>query len=175
MIARASIVAGLVLCGVTVAGMIASPQKHASVFLPMMIGIPVLFLGVVSLNPHWRRTAMWFAAVLAGGGGLFAIVRMMAMSVAMLTGRPVHWVSLETLAAMVIVCGVFVAAVAVWTRRRERRAARRVRKTLPKPVPQVTAPMLPVREPVPPGDNPYQPPPVVAAEADLTAGSKLVG
>ena len=156
MIARVSIVAGLILCGVTVAGMIATTQKHGSVFLPMMVGIPLLFLGVVSLNPHWRRTAMWFAGTLAGGGGLFGLVRMIAMLAGTLTGRPVHWVSLETLAAMVIVCGTFVLAVVLWTRRRQRRPTRRSGRMLP----GHDAAAKP-REPVTHSDNPYHPPPVV--------------
>ena len=71
--ARVAIIFGLLLCGLTLGALIAIPIKRPVQFVPMMIGIPVLFCGVVSLNPHRRKHAMYVSAclgllgVLAGG------------------------------------------------------------------------------------------------------------
>ncbi|TWU32888.1 hypothetical protein [Novipirellula artificiosorum] len=61
---RIAIVFGLLLCALTTAGMMVS-QKMPSLFFPMMLGIPILFCGVVGLNPHRRRHAMQAAALIA--------------------------------------------------------------------------------------------------------------
>ena len=71
---RVSIVFGLLLCGLSAVGMIASITKDPVQFIPIMIGIPVLFCGVVSLNPHRRRLAMRLAATVTATGGVLGIV-----------------------------------------------------------------------------------------------------
>ncbi|MDA8744129.1 hypothetical protein N9N28_05805 [Rubripirellula amarantea] len=60
--ARVSIIFGLLLCGLSAAGMLTSLVKHPIQFVPLMFGIPVLFCGVVGLNPHRRRISMHAAA-----------------------------------------------------------------------------------------------------------------
>ena len=60
--ARIGIIFGLALCGLTVACLVQSTTKSPYQFIPMILGIPMLFLGVVALNPHRRRQAMNVAA-----------------------------------------------------------------------------------------------------------------
>ena len=88
--ARVSIVFGMLLCGLSAAGMISSITKDPVQFIPMMFGIPVLFCGVVSLNPHRRRFAMRSAAVLTAFGGLVGIVLIVSR---MMSQVPDHAVS----------------------------------------------------------------------------------
>ena len=72
--ARVSIIFGLLLCGLSALGMVGTTQKMPALFIPMMYGIPVLFCGVVALNPHRRRIAVAFAAciMLVAAVGSFA-------------------------------------------------------------------------------------------------------
>ena len=63
--ARVGIIFGLLLCGLTIAGLVGTTVKSPILFIPMMIGIPTLFCGVVALNPHRRKHAMRAAGVLA--------------------------------------------------------------------------------------------------------------
>ena len=63
--ARVGIIFGLLLCGLTIAGLVGTTVKNPILFVPMMIGIPTLFCGVVALNPHRRKHAMRVAGALA--------------------------------------------------------------------------------------------------------------
>ena len=73
--ARIGIIFGLLLCGLTIAGMVMTTVKSPILFVPMMIGIPTLFCGVVALNPHRRKQAMRTAAILALIGSSIGVVR----------------------------------------------------------------------------------------------------
>lgn len=66
--ARFGIVSGLLLCIDTAFALFGSADKAAFLFLPMMLGIPILFFGVVALNPHRRRQSLMTAAILGGIG-----------------------------------------------------------------------------------------------------------
>ena len=68
--ARASIIFGLLLCGLSAVAMVGAPLKMPALFIPMMFGIPVLFCGVVGLNPHRRRNSVAIAAAIM----LFCVV-----------------------------------------------------------------------------------------------------
>ena len=68
--ARVGILFGLLLCGLTVAGLVATAEKVPSQFVPMMLGIPVLFCGVVALNPHRRQQSMFVIGCIASAGTL---------------------------------------------------------------------------------------------------------
>ncbi|MEM9826001.1 MAG: hypothetical protein AAF958_05405 [Planctomycetota bacterium] len=59
--ARSGIVFGLLLCSVSLVGMILAPAKTPTQFTPMMAGIPLLFFGIVGLNPHRRRVATYLS------------------------------------------------------------------------------------------------------------------
>lgn len=54
--------------------MVGTPLKMPALFIPMMFGIPVLFCGVVGLNPHRRRNSVATAAAIM----LFAVVAALA-------------------------------------------------------------------------------------------------
>lgn len=122
---RFAIVFGLLLCGLTVLSLFASPAKSPTQFVPMMFGIPTLFCGVVSLNPHRRRHAMPTAAVIAGVGGLVTGAEAAAAGVQLLSGHAVNPLALVIILLMAVVCFVFLATCLVaWFRsRRSRRAA----------------------------------------------------
>jgi predicted branched-subunit amino acid permease len=72
--ARVGIVFGLILCGLTVIGLVGTELKMPTQFYPMMLGIPVLFCGVVSLNPHRRKYAINVTATLALIGAVAGLV-----------------------------------------------------------------------------------------------------
>ena len=104
---RIAIVTGLLLCGLTLAGLIWSMQKMPVQFYPMMLGIPILFCGVVGLNPHRRRYSMYVAGVLAligtlGGGSSTAMA-----ALRMVRGIEVNRIALEIVVMMTSVCLVF--------------------------------------------------------------------
>jgi uncharacterized membrane protein len=67
--ARVGIIFGLLLCALTVVALLYTTAKMPSLFVPMMIGIPILFCSIVGLNPHRRKNAM-LNAVAVGTLGL---------------------------------------------------------------------------------------------------------
>ncbi len=80
--ARVGIISGILLCAATVVGLVCSLSKVPAQFAPMMLGIPLLFLGVVALNPHRRKRSMQVSlaiaslGVIAGGSHcLFTAIR----------------------------------------------------------------------------------------------------
>lgn len=73
MLPVASIIFGLLLCALSVLGMIGSAQKIATAFVPMMFGIPLVISGIISLNPHRGRVAMPIAAAVASLGFITAV------------------------------------------------------------------------------------------------------
>ena len=73
--ARIGIVIGLLLCGLSLLGMVEAPVKGTTQFIPMMAGIPLLFLGIIGLNPHRRRTAVWISMVTAILATVYATLR----------------------------------------------------------------------------------------------------
>lgn len=105
---RFAIVLGLLLCGLTIAGLFASPVKAPLQFIPMMFGIPTLFCGVVSLNPHRRRYAMFQAALLVGFGAIIAMINIAALTVRLVSGGPVNRITFSVVVAMAALCIVFV-------------------------------------------------------------------
>ncbi|OYP34404.1 hypothetical protein [Rhodopirellula sp. MGV] len=69
--ARFGIVSGLLLCIDTAIALFGSIEKVPLLFIPMMLGIPILFFGVVALNPHRKRQAL---ATAAGVGSLGLLI-----------------------------------------------------------------------------------------------------
>lgn len=165
--ARIGIVFGLVLFGMTIAALSATTQKSYTQFVPMMFGIPLLFFGVVALNPHRRGKAVVAALMLAAVGLLFGVVRIIVLGMAWVAGDNFNLLSFELVAAMSAVCLVFVVIAERWRRRRTAEegrveAARRQTGTLLKsPMviqPSAAAPLAQAR-----GDseNPYQTPAIL--------------
>ena len=104
---RFAIVTGLLLCGLTFVGLVWSMQKMPTQFYPMMLGIPILFCGVVGLNPHRRRYSMYVAAALAligtlagGSGTIMAAFRMFR-------GVEVNRIAFDIVLMMTTVCLIF--------------------------------------------------------------------
>lgn len=105
--ARLGIVFGLLLCALTVTGLVISPLKSPSQFFPMTFGIPVLFCGVVALNPHRCRHAMQAALALAAVGALIAGGRTIATAIHWADGGETNSLAFAMVAAMAVICGVF--------------------------------------------------------------------
>ena len=106
--ARAGIIFGLILCGLTFAGLVGTPAKTPTQFYPMMLGIPILFCGVVALNPHRRRLSMLVASTIAVTGAVigafwsgFVLVELSR------GGTEIDRFSLRLIAVMTLVCIVF--------------------------------------------------------------------
>jgi hypothetical protein len=78
--ARATIAFGLGLCIATVAILLGLQQQRLSeAFIPMIFGIPIFICGVISLNPHRRRTWLRFASALAWLGSLGGLVHIIGV------------------------------------------------------------------------------------------------
>ena len=125
--ARVGIVFGLLLCGLTYAAMVWDPEKIPAQFIPMMFGIPLLFCGVVALNPHRRKISMQVAVSVAGLGGVSGSLWCVPRGLRLATGKLVNVHGLTIIAVMSLLCLVFVV---VWGRlffqMRRRQAARAV-------------------------------------------------
>jgi cytochrome bd-type quinol oxidase subunit 2 len=107
--ARAGIVFGLILCGITVAGLVGTTAKMPSQFFAMMLGIPILCCGVVALNPHRRRVAMLIASTIAATGAILGAMRSSFQLLELTDGSTVNErYSLRLVAVMTAVCLLFV-------------------------------------------------------------------
>ncbi len=106
--ARVGIVFGLLLCGLTYAAMVWDADKIPAQFIPMMFGIPLLFCGVVALNPHRRKISMQVAASVAGLGGVFGSLWCVTRCIRLASGKLVGMHGLTVIAIMSILCLVFV-------------------------------------------------------------------
>jgi len=129
--AKTGIIFGLLLCGLTVVSLFATPEKAVTQFVPMMFGIPLLFLGVVSLNPHRRPVSTWFAGGLAALGLVLGAGRLLILGVESFQGDPINMLSVQTLLAMIAACLLFVLGVGFWHRRRNRRRQRQASAATP--------------------------------------------
>ena len=124
--ARVGIVFGLLLCGLTYAAMVWDADKIPAQFIPMMFGIPLLFCGVVALNPHRRKISMQVAASVAGLGGVFGSLWCVTRFIRLASGKLVGMHGLTVIMLMSILCLVFVV---LWcrsyfqTRRRQNTSA----------------------------------------------------
>lgn len=106
--ARGGIVVGLILCGLTLVALVGNPIKSPTHFIPMMFGIPVLFCGVVALNPHRRKQAMHFASAVGLIGAIGGLVRVAYCLIRIAGGNEVSRYDLTVIAAMSAICIVFV-------------------------------------------------------------------
>ena len=108
--ARVGIIFGLMLCGLTILGLIATPQKSPSEFLPLMFGIPIFFCGIVGLNPHRLKHSMHGAAAI----GLIGLV--IGVSLAIYTGarlpdgQQINTYVFRVVTVMSVLCFAYVAA-----------------------------------------------------------------
>lgn len=106
--ARVGIIFGLLLCGLTVVALVGTPVKSPTQFIPMMLGIPVLFSGVVALNPHRRKHAMHAASTVALLGAVAGGARAAYCLLALARGADVNGDAFKVVVAMSLICAVFV-------------------------------------------------------------------
>jgi len=182
--ARLGIVFGLLLCGLTIAGMSATTEKNYTQFVPMMFGIPMLFLGVVSLNPHRRRESVFFALILSLVAVSMGAGRLVVLGVQWVAGEYVNPISLRLVLVMTLLSLVFVVIAHLWRRRRAQTPTTVAESSEDSPPsefsedspdepsdPEGSDPLNPTDAASPTkmpkfSDNPYQSPPIVDAPAD---------
>lgn len=123
--ARVAIVFGLLLCGLSPAGMVATMTKNPVQFIPMMLGIPILFCGVVGLNPHRRRLSVWTAVIIGLIGVVVGVTEGVFMGVQRIDGEMIDPVGWRLTLAMTWLCVMFVAISLIGLMR-----TRRIRKEL---------------------------------------------
>lgn len=87
-------------------GMMYAPAKGPTQFIPLMIGIPLLFLGVVGLNPHRRRISTWITLTFAIAGLMYGLGRSLQM---IGNDHPMAIIDERIGLAMAVFCGVYVA------------------------------------------------------------------
>lgn len=107
--ARVGIVFGLMLCGLTILGLIATPIKAPSQFLPMMFGIPIFFCGIVGLNPHRLKHSMHGAAAIGLIGLLIGLCLTVYTGTRLPQGQDLNTYVFRLVIVMAILCFVFVA------------------------------------------------------------------
>ena len=105
--ARVCIVFGLLLCGLTIGVLVIAPIKNPAYFIPMMLGIPILFCGVVALNPHRLAAFLRIAAAIAAFGGFVGAMRVGACCVRLSQDHGVNMMALRLVSAMTIGCLLF--------------------------------------------------------------------
>jgi len=105
--ARIGIILGVLLCGLTYAGLISTTAKNPIQFIPMMIGIPTLFCGVVALNPHRRKHAMRAAATLALLGTSVGSIRSLVWLTRWMRDEEIYRYAAGLNIAMMVISGTF--------------------------------------------------------------------
>ncbi len=123
--ARTAIVFGLLLCVLSLFGMVAAMTKSPFQFVPLMFGIPVLFCGVVGLNPHRRRSCRTIAAGVMSLGLIVAGVETTCQAMIWSDRQPLRPVLFGLGVVMSLLCLVFVL---IYLRRLFTDPRRRVRK-----------------------------------------------
>ncbi|KLU01241.1 putative signal peptide protein [Rhodopirellula islandica] len=131
--ARIGIFFGLVLCGLTVAALSVTTEKSYTQFVPMMFGIPLLFLGVVGLNPHRRMSATVVALTLGMLGFGCGAIRFVVLMVERAAGEDINPLSFRLVVAMTVVCLVFALMAMIWVRKRRERKSQSVNLEQPPP------------------------------------------
>lgn len=126
--ARFGIVSGLLLCMDTAMALFGSLNKAPLFFVPMMLGIPILFFGVVALNPHRRRQALATAAGIGGIGCLIGVGQLFHFLSLWRADAVVNPHSTRIVSFMLAICTVFLVAYA-WSL--FVRAAARARRSAP--------------------------------------------
>ncbi|WP_153558252.1 hypothetical protein [Roseimaritima sediminicola] len=146
---QTSVVFGLALCGLTVLGMVGSPEKLATAFVPMMLGIPLVFCGIVSLNPHRKRSWMWVAGTVALIGLLASSVRLVHQAYQVLDHHLVNWFALGLMWGVCGLCSAYLLLLGLdMFRQHRRRGGRRRGRSKPHTPPAET--------PVPPEDTAHE-------------------
>ncbi|MEL6106508.1 MAG: hypothetical protein AAFU85_10740 [Planctomycetota bacterium] len=108
--ARIGIVSGIALCVLTALALVVSLDKSPLKFVPMMLGIPILFFGVVALNPHRRRHAIGTSAVVGTIGLLIGFGQAVRLFSLWHRTESVNLQSVRLVALMITICVVFLAA-----------------------------------------------------------------
>ena len=119
--ARFGIVFGLLLCGLTFVGLVGTSDKIPAQFFPMMLGIPILFCGVVALNPHRRKAAIEVALLISGAGAIGGLVRV-AYCLIGFAGPEFSRYAFNLIVLMTAICTVFTAICLVSFRSLRRKA-----------------------------------------------------
>jgi hypothetical protein len=157
--ARVGIVFGLILCGITVVGLVGSPIKNPTQFYAMMLGIPILFCGVVALNPHRRRLAMLVAACIALTGVILGAFWSGFQFLSFADGNgEINAYAVQLITGMTAVCLVFLGFCVIGLKRLRRRSAQQM-------PPARTMPWSPPSEAFPP---PSEAGPIEPAAVDST-------
>ncbi|NND96849.1 MAG: hypothetical protein HKN47_05915 [Pirellulaceae bacterium] len=111
--ARVGIIFGLLLCGLTVAALIGTATKVPAQFIPMMIGIPILFCGIVGLNPHRRKQSMHSAASIGVIGFVIGAGLAVYTGMHLSDGPGINGYVFKLVLAMSLLCLLFVATCAI--------------------------------------------------------------
>lgn len=105
--ARIGIVFGMLLCALSAFGMAGTAIKSPIQFIPLMLGIPILFLGVVALNPHRRRHSIYAAAGVGLVGAVSGSIRSLMWAMAWMADEPTNFYSWKLVVAMTVLCAIF--------------------------------------------------------------------
>ncbi len=117
--ARTAIVFGMLLCGLTLYGLVAATMKSPFQFVPLMFGIPVLFCGIVGLNPHRRRITASLSALVMLLGVTIGIMETINRGKAWSDSTQFRPVLFTMGVLMTLLCTVYVVTFLIRTARRK--------------------------------------------------------
>lgn len=163
---QTSVIFGLAMCGLTVFGMMGSPEKLATAFIPMMLGIPLFFCGIVSLNPHRRKSWMWVAGIVAVLGLVTSFGRLAHQLVKIWEHEWVNRFSLGLLWGVFGLCLVYLVVLAfdLLRQHRRRRGARAAERNAAALSPDPAAVNEPAAHSEPATADKLAPPPAAAED-----------
>ena len=119
--AHVGIVFGLLLAAFSGVMMTLAPEKMPAQFLPMMLGIPIFYCGVVGLNPHRCRFSMSSALCIGITGLALGLARSIFTSMRVSRGEPINAYVYKIVIGIAVICGLFVIAWVIAYRIRERK------------------------------------------------------
>ena len=104
------IVFGLALSAFSGLVMVLAPEKMPIQFLPMMLGIPIFYCGVVGLNPHRCRFSMNSALAIGFSGFVLGLGRTIFTSLRVSRGEPINAYVFKVVIGLAVICALFLMA-----------------------------------------------------------------
>jgi hypothetical protein len=103
-----SIVAGLLLAVIGIAGFMATGRTHVTALIPFALGDVLVCMGALTLiRPAWRKHTMHVAATVALLGGLGSIGGIIKLGRWLAGTAPEHPTAVLAQAGTAVVCAIF--------------------------------------------------------------------
>jgi len=107
---KITVVFGILLCGLTAAILLyKGGVGSVSIFIPTLIGVPLIVLGLVAIvQPSLRKHVMHAAVTVGLLGALAALGRGIPQLLKIVKGDEVDWLAVSMVWAMILICVTYV-------------------------------------------------------------------